>query len=280
MNLRKASILFAFLILIGCGQSDSDGNSPGDEQVTTDNNQTEMSAGESKDPTEPEETGDVVARVNGTPIYKDDANDKTLQFAIAEEIIYQAGIKQGVDKEYEDKIKEFEKRVIIDATKEKIIENTGPSKDISEEEIERYYELNKDKYTHTRISEISFPDAYIGEEIRKKAMEGEELQAIAASYPDVAVNVVDLGYNKQLAVTEFDKNEVGAVSEVVQKPNGTFRVLKIVEVKEIPLSASRKSIKFALESIRKKEAIENYASKFASENNIEIEIVGQKQSNQ
>jgi len=280
MNLRKASILFAFLILIGCGQSDSDGNSPGDEQAKTHNNQTEKWGHENEDSTEPEKTVEILARVNGTPIYKKDLNGKTLQSAIAEEIIYQAGVKQGLDKEYEDMIRKYERKLIIDGTKENILENMGPTKDISEEEIESYYELNKDKYSNSRIYEITFPDAYIGEEIRKRAKDGEELHAIAESYPDVTVNVVDLGYNRQLAVTEFKNNEAGAVSEVVQKPNGTFRVLKIVEVKEIPLSASRNSIMNALESIHKGEMFKNYASKLADEYNIEVEVERQNQGNQ
>jgi len=277
MNLRKLSILFAFLFIIGCGQSDSNNNSDSDETATTEQNQAESGTENADASAESERVGKVLARVNGTPIYEDDLNGKDLDFIITEEVIYQAGLKQGIDKQYEDQVRDYERMLVIKGTKEKMLENMGPTKDISDEEIERYYELNKDKYSHVRIYEISFPDVNMGEEIKEKVSHGEDLQEIAVSYTDIPVNVADLGYNRKLA-QQFKDKEVGAVSEVIQKENGTFAVMKIVEIKEIPFSASKNSIRHILEARRKGEMYENNANRLAEENGITIERVGQEQN--
>lgn len=277
MSLRNLSLLFGILFIIGCGQSDTNNDSTTDEKPNTEQNQAESGAENTGDSGQPERVGKVLARVNGTPIYEDDLNGKNLEFVITEEVIYQAGLKQGIDKQYEDQVRDYERMLVIRGTKEKMLENMGPSKEISEEDIERYYELNKDKYAHVRIYEISFPDVNMGEEIKERVSQGEDLQEIAVSYEDIPVNVADLGYNRKLA-QKFKNKEVGAVSEVIQKENGTFTVMKIVEIKEIPLSASKNSIRHNLEALRKGEMYENNANRLAEENGITIERVEQKQN--
>jgi|GEM_PF-1682596 len=276
MNLRNLSLLFAFLFIIGCNQSDTNDTTTGDDTSKTGQNQAETSTENTAGSAQPERVGKVLARVNGKPIYQEDLNGKNLEFIITEEVIYQAGLKQGIDKQYQDQVRDYERMLVIKGTKEKMLENTGPKKEISEEEIEKYYELNRDKYAHVRIYEISFPDVNMGEEIKEKVSQGEDLQEIAVSYKDIPVNVADLGYNRQLA-QKFQDKEVGAVSEVIQKENGTFSVMKIVEIKEIPLSASRNSIRHILESRRKGEMFENNANILAEENGITIEILEPKQ---
>jgi len=158
--------------------------------------------------------------------------------------------------------------------KQRIRENAEPEKGISNEEIENYYESNKDKYTNVRLYEISFPDSNLGDEIIEKAKGEKELQNIANSYPDLAININDIAYNRSMD-QHFKTREVGTVSEVIQKPDGTFSVLKIVEIKDIPFNASKKPIKHILEAQQKARMFDDYAQKTAEENNMTIEIVEQ-----
>ncbi len=274
--LRKFTVLFILLIIIGCNQSDSDNKAPSSDNTNTgsEQSQSNMNDNTSAAETEPEREGKVIARVNGQPIYEDDLNENNLEYVVTEEIIYQMGIRQGLDKQYKDKLKDLERRLIIDGAKRSILENAEPSKIVSNEEIDNYYESNKDKYSHVRIYEISFPDSILGSEIKDKAKSGEELQTIANSYPDLEITVNDIGFNRNL-VKHFKTREVGTVSEVIQKPDGTFSVLKIVEIKEIPLNRSKSAIKHILEARRRARMIDSYALKFAHENNMAIVIIEQ-----
>jgi len=271
--LRRLAVLFTLLILLGCNQSDSNNNSPSDDKTDT-YTQTNWNEKASVAETEPERVGKVVARVNGQPIYEDDVNAKGLNFAITEEIIYQDAIKRGIDKKYRDEVRNFERNLIIKKTKQEILENAPPTKNISDEEISYYYESNKEKYKVVQIHEISFLDSKLGNNIKDKAESGEELQNIANSYPDLEISVNDIGYSRQMS-QHFKTIEVGAVSEVIQKPNGTFSILKIIEVKDMPLKNSKLSIKHILKAERKASMFDEYAQKAAEENNITIEIIEQ-----
>ncbi|MGB2691840.1 MAG: peptidylprolyl isomerase [Thermodesulfobacteriota bacterium] len=271
MALRKLFLLLIFIAFIGCNQSDSN-NSPEKQDTAEEQAQTTTTTNNTATDPEPEREGKIVARVNGSPIYEDDIKNRNLNFVITEEIIYQLGLQQGVDNEINKKVRNFERVLIINKAKESMMENMEPTKKISDEEIQRHYEANKYKYSHVRIHEITVPDVNLGLEVKEKAEAGEELQTIATGYPDIEITVTDIGYNRELA-QKFEKKEVGAISEVIQKPNGTFSVLKIVEIKEIPLKASRNSIKHGLESKRIAEMFEIKANRLAEENNITIEII-------
>jgi len=261
MILRKFAVLFVLLILIGCNQSDSNSKSPSSDNTAA----TEP---------EPEREGKVIARVNGQPIYEDDLNGTNLKFLITEEILYQEGIRQGIDKQYRGRVRDFERRLIISGTKERILENAEPTKQVSNEEIKSYYERNKDIYSYIRVHEISFPDSNLGNEIKDKAKSGEELQTIANSYPDIVITVNDVGFNRRI-VQHFKTRNVGSVSEVIQKPDGTFSVFKIVEVRGIPLNTTKNSIKHTLKARRKGRMFDSYAQKIVEENNMTIEIIEQ-----
>jgi hypothetical protein len=272
--LRKLSVLFTLFILLGCNQSDSNNNTPSSDKTKTDT-QSNWNENAGVAENEPERVGKVIARVNGQPIYEDEVRGKDLDFAITEEIIYQDAIKRGIDKEYRDEVRIFERKLIIRKTKQRILENADPTKEISDEEINHYYELNKEKYSLVRIHEISFEDSKLGNAIKDKAESGEELQNIANSYPDLRISVNDIGYDRQMS-KHFKTIEVGAVSEVIQKPNGTFSILKIVEVKDMPLKNSKQSIKYILKAKGKADMIDRYARKAAEESNITIEIIEQE----
>jgi len=274
MTLRKIYLLLIFVILIGCNQSDSNSNAPSVDNTGTKQSESSLNDKTSAFETEPERIGKVLARVNGQPIYEDDNTRVDLEFFITEEILYQEGIKKGFDQSDGDKVRNFERNLIIASKKQSILENAEPTKEVSSEDIKNYYESNKDKYKHVIIYEISFPDSNLGSEIKDKVKSGEELQAIANSYPDIPITVNDIGYNRAIA-QHFTAIEVGSVSEVIKKPDGKYSVLKIVELKEIPLNTVIKPIKYILEAERKTQLYNSYAQQIAEENNMTIEIIEQ-----
>lgn len=264
------SLLLILIIMLGCNQEENENN---DNSLNNENKKSDAEVNNiSTAQSEQKKTGKLLARVNGSPIYEDDLRGRNLEFVLAEEIIYQAGLKEGVDSSIKDQVKRYEKTLVIKNVKSNILENAEPTKKISDEEIQEYYELNKHKYTYYKVREINFPDLALGEEIKEKAKNEDNLNDIANSYPDLTISVIDVDFNRSM-LSRFENTQVGSLSEVIQKPNGTYAILKIVETKERPLSASKKSIRHILESIRKAQLFENYSDRVAEEYNIKVEII-------
>lgn len=270
MILRNIYLLLIFVILIGCNQSES----PSVENSGTKQSKSTLNDSTSAVETEPERTGKVLARVNGEPIYDDNNTGADLEFFITEEIIYQDAIANSYDTLIKDRAKGYERNLIISTAKQRILENAEPIKEISSEDIKNYYESNKDKYKHVIIDEISFPDKALGSEIKDKIKSGEKLQDIVNSYPDIPIIVSGIAYKREME-QHFTAIEVGSVSDVIKKPDGRYSVLKIEEIKEIPLSVVTRSIKNILTAQRKSQMFNSYAQKVAEENNMTIEIIEQ-----
>ncbi len=246
-----------------------------DNNTTTNSeNMVEAQTGDQTKSAKPEKSGKVVARVNGEPIYEDDIRSQDIESAITEEILYQEGLKRGLDKELEDKVLAYKKSIIVRNMKSDILQNMEPYKEISDEDIKQYYEDNKMKYTNVKIQEINFSDKGMADEIEKMAGEGGDLRDIADNYQDSDVKFKDIGYNRQLT-TYFDKIEVGSVTGVIEKKDGTYSILKIVDVRETPLNQVKNPVKENLEALRKRRAYNDYVKKIAEENNFKVEIIGE-----
>jgi len=274
MILRYIYLLLTLVILIGCNQSDSNNSASSVENADNKESKSIMDDSTSAVEVEPERIGKVVARVNGQPIYEDDITLEDLEFFITEEILYQDAINNDYEKYDKNKVREYERNLIISSKKQKILENAGPTKVVSPEDVKNYYESNKDQYRNVIIHEISFPQRSLGSEIKNKVQSGEELQAIVNNYPNIPITVNDIAYNRELA-QHFTVIEVGSVSDVIKKSDGTYSVLKIADVREIPQSAAGRSIKHLLTAQQRRQILNNYAQKVAEENNMTIEIIEQ-----
>ena len=66
--------------------------------------------------------------------------------------------------------------------------------------------------------------------------------------------------------------ELGQVTEVIEKPNGDFSIIKAIETKDIPMAQTKSSIKNILESKRDIGEIHKEARSIAEENNFTIEM--------
>lgn len=254
-------LLIVLLFLSACGQSGTK-ESPGDE------------GGRFK----PEKSGKVVARVNGVPIYKDELNGQSVDSLVTDEIIYQEGLSEGLEKKYQEKVMQYQMSLVVREVKDRVISELPPEKEITEEELLNYYNSAKDlKYTNLRVEEINFTDKKLGEQILKMAKDGKDFNDIVKELPaDVSetaeVKVNQLGYDRKLNMF-FEVKEVGSVSNIVDKENGTYSVLKIQEVSVIPFQTAKNTIRFIVEARKKGAAFNAYARKVAKEKNYDVEIV-------
>ncbi len=103
-----------------------------------------------------------------------------------------------------------------------------------------------------------------------------DLIDIVNSYPDKDITLIDVGYNREMA-QNFNNKEVGSITDVIRKPDGTYSIMKIVDIREIPLKTSKNSIKHILQSRKEAQFIHDYTMKLAQENDIEVEIVTDKE---
>ena len=262
-------ILIAAILCLGCGQS-----GPGDGKGDNAENGGQSDSRTAKvERYKPKRDSKVVAYVNGVPVYEDELRG-TVDRAITDEILYQEGLRRGIDKKYEQQVDDFKTSLVVREVRIDLMEDLPPMKAVTDEDITAYYDSNKEKYSAYHTVEINYSDENLGPKILELAGEGKELREIANSLagedPKIIFN--DLGTRREF-VQYFDDKEVGALSEIVKKPDGTYSILKIVEVKETPLANVRFSIRNNLEARRKAASIEKKSREIARENNMEIEIV-------
>lgn len=256
--------LFLILAAIGVSSCERENSmpTPSSDQMAT---QTQKSA---TDKTK------IVAKVNGRPIYEDELNRKTLRDVITNEILYERGLKQGLDQKFENQIEDFKKKIIVDHVMRELSSKI-PKKNVSAEEIEKYYEDNESKYTYIRAEEISVEDKLTADEIHKKAISGEDFEKLKSEYSKNGVRV-NLR-NARLTTrhnASFDNISVGEISDILPEVN-RFKILKIVEIKKLPLSSQRiaESIKHAIISQKQSEGIRQMAEKIKDEDNIKVDIL-------
>ncbi len=267
MKIFLPFLLLIPLFIFGCKQTDTPAESPKEESAENTENTTKTSNENAKKAAR----GTVLARVNGEPIYSSDLGGRPLQYAINEEILYQDGLRRGIDKEHEDMVRSYKRNLVIQAVKRDILDNAPPSKEVSDEDIENYYNTNIDKYTYLRVEEITFPEQALGEKIIERASKGEPLDKIAADLAGSGVAVNDLGFDKRHSHL-FPNKETGQLTKVIRKPDGNYSVLKILEARQMPMQNAKRSIQRALEAQKRGDSFQTYVDKLIEENSVEIEM--------
>ncbi len=269
MKILTSILLTALLLLSACGQSGTEDTA---DKPGTNQDQNEITEAAKL---KPERKSKVVARVNGVPIYEDELNGRPVDSLVTDEIIYQEGLKEGLHMKYEDRIREYRMSLVVREIKNKVLENMPPEREITDKDLRDYYDSAKDtSYTNIRVEEINFPDESMGGQIIKMAGEGKDLKDVAKalSNGETQLEVKDLGYDKKLNVY-FDVKEAGSLSDVIRKADGTYSVLKILEVKVIPYEDVKNKIGYIIESKRKGAAYNKYAREAADKNGFTVEII-------
>ncbi|MCI0454998.1 MAG: peptidyl-prolyl cis-trans isomerase [Candidatus Dadabacteria bacterium] len=227
---------------------------------------------EAKDTTEAVDKT-VIARVNGRPIYKEDLKGKPLDTVIDFEILYDAGVKQGVDKQVAQAVEDYKKRLVVTTLQRQIVEKLPKDETVTEEEIQEYYKQNEGKYKAMSFKQLIVTDKDLADQVQKRAMAGEDFDKIASDMTKsgTTVEVKDLRFNRRFNDL-FAGKEVGSVSEVITEGN-KFVILKLTEVKEVPLDKAKQAIKYTVAAKKRAQAIHDYAEQAKKDNNISVEIL-------
>jgi len=201
---------------------------------------------------------DVVATVDGKVITLQDINEKIeklpayyqgmfenrkkelLDDMILEMVLYGEAKNRGIDKDVEiaDLLKEAHKRILVS----KLIKDEVEDKsEITEEEVKKYYDSNKDKFNapeQWRASHILVDTEDEAKAILEEIRNGASFEELAKtkSKDTSASKGGDVGYfTKGQMVPEFEMAasglEVGGISEPVKTQFG-FHIVKLTDKKE------------------------------------------------
>lgn len=254
-------VLFSALVFSACSQTEKK------EEART-----EGQAASKQEAQSEQEGKTLLARVNGNPIYKEDLNGKSLKGAIRDEILYQEGLKQGLDKKFEKDVENYKRRIVVEAVKNDLLQNIA-KQEVTDEEIEEQYNRNLDKYTFLSLTEVSAGDKNTAEEIRKKLIEGADVNQIASEYAKSGIKIspANFGFVKKYN-NLFQKKEPGQISKVVEE-NGQFKVFTIMDVRSIPFVKAQKSLQYNVMARKRGRIIDDLVEKIKKDNNITVEII-------
>lgn len=241
----------------------------------------------------------VVAVVGDTKITKTDLNeriarlperyqnivnmrkDEFLQDVVNDTLVYQEALRKGVHKD-PDLLK------ILDQAKKKIIiakflkDNVAGTVVVTDEEVEDYYNANKDKYNTAeimRVSHILLPTKEEAEAILAQLNDGAEFDALARakSVDPTAQKGGDIGYfPKGQLIPEFEKTcaalEVGQTSGVVKTKLG-YHIIKLTDRRPPqprPLEQVRSNIQISLKTEKKQQKFNELLERLREETDIKI----------
>ena len=246
----------------------------------------------------------VLARVNGTPITEEDitislsrghgrpaevqAGREFLDDTIVEVLLYQQGLKLGLDKDigYKDFIakkqhqtaraqwREMKRRVINTQIAAKI--------EISHEDVGDYYKKNAERMaTRLHLLFIKVKGKEAAEEALKKIRNGESFESVARPLMgDAKVDgrePWDLGFVNwdQIPVDFFDavyRLKPGEVSDVMGSPQAGFQIVKVMGTKKVPrvtFSAVQGTLMNRLRDLKMLESYNQYVVQLKSNAKIE-----------
>jgi peptidyl-prolyl cis-trans isomerase C len=246
----------------------------------------------------------VLARVNGTPITEEDVaislsrghgrpadvqlGREFLDDVIVEVLMYQQGLKLGLDKEigYKDFIakkqhqaaraqwREMKRRVINSQIASKI--------DIRHQDARDYYEKNAERLsTQLHLLYIKVKSRGAADEALKKIRDGASIESVARPLMgDTKVNgreAWDLGFVKwdQIPIDFFDaiyRLKPGELSDVMGSQLAGFQIVKVLAKKKVPgvsFSASQGILMNRLRDLKMLESYNQYVAQL--KNNAKIE---------
>jgi len=244
-----------------------------------------------KEATKSSETeGKVVAKVNGTPITEEDlsfrlhgahgerrvsgAQQRALDDVITEELLYQQGLKIGLDKDpgYRAQIAKIERQLehVKRAEMTRRVYNTQVAAkiEITHADAKNYYDKNANQITtELHLGIISFNNKEQAEEALGKIRAGATFESIARSVMGSQVSAGrepwDLGFLSWGQIP-FDfvaavyKLKVGEVSDVVSSQRTGYQVFKLFEARKNPKADFAGMSGLIMNRLRDEKIIEAY----------------------
>lgn len=178
----------------------------------------------------------------------------------------------------------LKQKIRAQLVRKKLADSLAPGTNVSEVEIQDYYDKHKaEYYQHAakRASHILFKpeDKALAEQVLKQLQAGADFATAATQYSVdtlTAVNGGDLGWPTTPYVEEFqealDRLAVGEMSGLVETPYGWHIILCTDErpAGQLPLSAVRPQIEKTILAERRSEAYENFVKELRADARIEI----------
>lgn len=246
----------------------------------------------------------VLATVNGAPITNEDVllrlgghgeylstplKDQTLDDIINEELLYQKGVKLGLDKDakFQDTVRVMERKIAMykRAEMSRRVTDTqiAATVNVTERDIKDYYGKHAEEIsTDLHLGVLQFDDAIRAQETLGKIRSGTSFEEAAkgiSSHRDTQMTKVknpwDMGYlhwNQiwpEMTETVYALKK-GEVSDVLTAQSGIF-IVKLIERKKNP-DASFDTLKSVIENrlygIKIKEAYGRYLEQLKKESTI------------
>ncbi|MEF9475540.1 MAG: peptidylprolyl isomerase [Candidatus Mariimomonas ferrooxydans] len=232
---------------------------------------------------------DFIKKINRLPEwaksrFKGEAGKKEfLEELIKEELMYQEAKKQGVnkEKEFQDKIKEFEKMTLISTLLKNEIE--GKAK-VDAKEVRDFYDEKQNEFMtgpEVKASHILVNTETEAEDVLKRIQKGEDFSKLAVELTidkGTAKNGGDLGFfGSGRMVPEFEKAAFGLKPGEVSSPVKTkfgYHIIKITDKKEgkpRDFEEVKTSIEKRLSAEKQRTVFDSYIEKLKEKaNKIEI----------
>lgn len=176
--------------------------------------------------------------------------------------------------EYTSKLTESMKNQLAS---QKVTEDLFKDVNITDDDIQTYYDENKDSFAEANVSHILIKDEAKAKEIRERAVNGEDFAALAKEFSEdtgTKENGGNLGvtpYNTTQYVQEFTdafkKLKDGEISELVQSNYG-YHIIKVTDVKQKTLDEAKDSIKTTLENQKKNEIYSSAIEQWKKDYNV------------
>ena len=244
-----------------------------------------------KDPERsPEKAGKVVAKVNGTTLTEEDLisrlhgahggrkapgnRQKDLDDLITEELLYQQGLKIGLDKDpgYRAKIARMDHQLAnfkrLEMTRRVYNTQVAAKIEISNGDAKGYYEKNANQIaTDLHLGVVSFNNREQAEEALKKIRAGAPFESIARGAMGNRVSAGrepwDLGFSSwdQIPVDFADavyKLKPGEISNIVSSKRTGYQIFKLLEVRRNPKADFASLSGVIMNRLRDKKALEAY----------------------
>ncbi len=209
-----------------------------------------------------------------------EGKEKFLDELIKRDLIYQDAKRMRLDKdkEYIDKIREFEKMSLVSLILKKEVEDKAK---VSDAEIKEFFEQNKDKFTigtKIRASHILVGTEKEANDILKRLNKGESFAKLAKAFSKdkgSAQKGGDLGYfGRGKMVPEFERAALALKPGEVSKPVKTrfgYHIIKVTGIKKGKLASfeqSKEAIRRQLVTQKRKALFNSYVEKLKEKTEI------------
>lgn len=222
-----------------------------------------------------QQTDKVVAKINGRPVRQSDLMGRDLNDYIDHEIVYLEGINRGFDKDPETRklVENYEKKLVLAKMIEELYKTHLNPADITDEEINGYYEANKDRFTLAVTNSITVRNRKMASEVLQRIADGEDFTAVASEFPEDSSKPVRRRAGFTRAYNHhFNKMEVGELSRIIREGR-SFKIFQITQVRVMSLRGVRNDIINSLLQNKKLSLVENYADELKKKDHINVELI-------